>query len=61
MDPVSDICKLNNLRIKYTLFIADSFSYMFDSAFNRPDVVFSFTMLNATFLDKINRINPKAW
>ena len=51
----------NNLRIKYTLFIADGFSYIFDSVFNRPDVVFSLIMLNTTFLDSVNRISPKAY
>ena len=50
----------NNLHIKYTLFI-DGFSYIFDSVFNRPDVVFSLIMLNTTFLDSVNWISPKAY
>ena len=60
IDSPSDICRLNNLRIRYTLFIAYGFSYIFDSAFNKSNVVFSLMMLNATFLDSVNQINPYA-
>ena len=46
-------------NIKYTLFIADGFSYIFDNTFNRSNVVFSLMVLNTTFLDNINQIHPK--
>ena len=60
-DSPSDICRLSNLCIEYTLFIIDDFSYIFNNTFNRSDVVFFLRMLNSTFLDNVNRINPKAW
>ena len=60
IDPPLDICRLNNLCIKYTLFTANNFSYIFDNVFNRSDVVLSLMKLNATFLDNVSQINSKA-
>jgi len=38
--------------------VVDGFSYIFDNAYIKSTVVFSFMMLNATFLANVNRITP---
>ena len=50
----SPIFRLTSLWIKYTLLVADGFSYIFDNAFIKSTIVFSFMMLNATFLANVN-------
>ena len=54
----SAIFKLNNFFIRCTLLFADGFSYILDKAFIRFAVVFSFTTLCATNLDRVNPITP---
>ena len=55
-DAFSTIFKLNSFFIRCTLLFADDFSYIPDKAFIRSAVVFSFTTLCATDLDKVNLI-----
>ena len=54
----SAIFKLKNFFIRCTLLFVDSFSYMPDKAFIKSAVVFSFTTLCATDLDRVNLITP---
>ena len=54
----SAIFKLNNFFIRCTLLFADGLSYMPDKASIRFVVVFSFTTLCATDLDRVNLITP---
>ncbi|XP_057512842.1 nonsense-mediated mRNA decay factor SMG7-like [Actinidia eriantha] len=54
--PSFAIFMLKSLFIKYTLFDAEGFSYILDNAAIKPDVVFSFDILNATDEDRVNRI-----
>ena len=57
-DALSAIFKLNSFFIRCTLLFADSFSYIPDKAFIRSTVVFSFTTLCATNLNRVNLITP---
>ena len=57
-DAFSTIFILNSFFIKCTLLFADGFSYIPDKAFIRSAVVFSFTTLCATNLDRVNLITP---
>ena len=50
------IFRLNSFFIKYTLLFAKGFSYILEKAFIRSVVVFSFTTLCATNLDRVNLI-----
>ena len=54
----SAIFKLNNFFIRCILLFADGFSYIPDKAFIRSVVVFSFTTLCVTDLDRVNLITP---
>ena len=58
-DAFSVIFKLNNFFIRCTLLFADSFSYIPNKAFIRFAVVFSFTTLCATDLNRVNLITPR--
>ena len=58
IDAFSAIFKLNSFFIRCTLLFADGFSYIPDKAFIRSAVVFSFTTLCVTDLDRINLITP---
>ena len=52
--------RLNNFFIRCTLLLVNGFSYMLDKTFIKFTVVFSFTTLCATNLDRVNEITPSA-
>ena len=58
IDAFSAIFKLNSFFIRCILLFADGFSYIPDKASIKFAVVFSFTTLCATDLDKVNLIIP---
>ena len=53
--------RLNNFFIRCTLLLANDFLYIPDKVFIKSTMVFSFTTLCATDLDKVNRITPNTY